>query len=228
MMRLTDRTVSLGLGFAMVAILVFSGLDASAGHYDNGTIDDVAFGPTQATGGSKFDNNYVKFNIGIEGNGGNFDSYPSSSGSVTGAYYGTGYGRYVYSFRSVNGSFFNSNEAGTKGVWFEWLMTEPDTTKRSLTGASLNQKHDVILRVTLYTTGGTTTQGSEELDACAVKADAKSPKDTETVNSVKVTLTCKGDALADLGFSDDQIDAIQEALETKSRTMKYIWKQGAI
>jgi len=218
--RFNGRMVPTLLGLSAAAVfLTLPAQDARAGHFDNSTIDDVDFGPTEATGGSRLDFNNAEFDIGIDGSGGNFDS---TSGDVSG---GSGSdGRWVYSSRSVQGSFSNSNEAGTKSVFFEWLMTEPDTTKRSLTGASLQQKHDVILRVTLYTTGGTTTRGETEVEDCSVKATARSPKDSENPTSVKMTLHCKQNALSDMGFSEDEIDCIQEALESRSRSIKYVYQ----
>lgn len=218
------RAASLALGIAAAGALMFSGVDARASHFDNGTVDDVDFGPTQATGGSNLDYNVAEFQLGIGGDGGYFGDSATGDGSLSAYYYGSNYGRYVYSFRSINGSFSNANEANTKRVFIEWLMTEPDTTKRSLINTSLNQKHDVILRVTLYTTGGTTTQGYDEVEDCGVNATATSSRADEVPTSVRVTLSCKREALENMGFNDDEIDCIEEALETRSRTMRYVWR----
>jgi hypothetical protein len=215
------KETALALIAAAAGAWVLSGAAASASHFDNGTIDDVDFGPTQATGGSDLDSNIAEFKIGIEGSGGNFGSDPYYDGSIS----SLSYGRFVYSFRSIDGSFSNSNEAGTKRALVEWLMTEPDSTRRSLSGASLQQKHDVILRVTLYTTGGTTTQGYTEVEDCGIKATASSPRDTEDLSSVRIALNCRRDVLENMGFTPDQIDCIEEALGT-GRSMRYIWRDS--
>jgi hypothetical protein len=219
-----ERTALLALGVAAAVALMFSGADAQAQPFDNGTVDDVDFGPTQATGGSNLDFNVAEFELGIGGGGGYFGYSAYDDGSLSDYYYGSNYGRYVYSFRSINGSFSNDNQAGTKRVFVEWMMTEPDTTKRSLINTSLEQKHDVIMRVTLYTTGGTTTQGYDEVEDCGVNATATSSRADEVPTSVRVTLSCKREALENMGFNDDEIDCIEEALETRSRTMRYVWR----
>jgi hypothetical protein len=208
MMRTISTKAPLALGLALAAALIFIGTTAQANHFDNSSIDDVDFGPTNATGGSNLDYNRAQFAIGISSSGGSFGSGSSS--------------RYVYSTRSVQGSFSNS-DGSTKRVFVEWMMTEPDTSKRSRTGAKLTQKSQAVVRVTLYTTSGTVAYGYSELEDCGVRAMAVSPRDSESPTSVRMTLTCKRGALEDMGFSEDEIDCIEEALESRSRSFRYVW-----
>lgn len=205
---------SFALGVALAGLV--PGSVARADHFSNDALVDVRFGPADATGGTSLDFNRAEFRAGIEGSGGCFD-YGCQNLS--------GYnprtnnnGKSVYSFRSVDGSFSNSN--GVTRVFVEWLMTEPDGWKRSNKGASFSQKSFVKVRAILYN-GGTVSQ-SDEVESCGVKAQTKHDELDESPTDVKIQLKCKKTVWEELGFTLGQIEQIQSALG-KGTSLSYIW-----
>ena len=208
---------TLGLVFAMALLISVPGAQAS--HFDNDALVDVRFGPTAANGGTSLDSNVAEFRVGIQSSGGCFSAgcvnYPGAHQSPNTN------GRSVYSFRSVDGSFSNSNGAGTR-VFVEWLMTEPDGWKLSNKSASLSQKSFVQVRAILYDPGASSR--ATEVEACGVKAQTKHDELVNSPNDVKIQLKCKPTVWEELGFSAGQIDQIEGALGKASKGVTYIFK----
>jgi hypothetical protein len=204
---------SFALGVAL-AVLV-PGSVARADHFSNDALVDVEFGPEDATGGTSLDFNRAEFRAGIYPSGGCF--YGGCQNYSGANPRDNTNGKSVYSFRSVDGSFSNSN--GVTRVFVEWLMTEPDSWKRSNKSASFSQKSFVKVRAILYPG---TVSNSDEVESCGVKAQTKHDEFNSIPTDVKIQLKCKKTVWDELGFSVGQIEQIQSALG-KGTSLSYIW-----
>lgn len=190
------------LGFVAGALALAFAAPSFAGGTDNPDVEDLNIA-LDATSGSSLDYNEVRFRAGQSA-----DSY----------YYGDAQnsstpGTYLKGYASN----YDSETGAT--VRLLWFAFEPDSVKRTDTGASIKQKSNIALGVRLYS-GSYSASATDRVEDCSAKGKIKIKDNGDTKASA--SLKCPKSVWEDLGFSAGEIEEIQSVLS--STKIKYGFK----
>ncbi|MFK7898235.1 MAG: hypothetical protein AB8G23_20550 [Myxococcota bacterium] len=109
-----------------------------------------------------------------------------------------------------------------------WFANEPDSIKRSDSGASLSQSSFVGLFVSMYDSSSTVSR-SAFVEDCSAKAKVKfkeDRKEEETNVKAAVSLKCPRDTWEQLGFNEQQIEQIETMLKSPKVKLNYKGEAG--
>lgn len=184
------------LGLIAGAVVLTFAAQSFAGGAENPDVLDIDLA-LAAGSGSALEANLVRFRTGQSA----ADYYAGNS-----AYFGDGFnsntpGSYL------KGVAFNYDSESGVGVDLIWFAFEPDSVKRTGTGASIRQKSNLALGVYVSSASGGAATGIVE--GCSAKGKIKLNNDS---TKASVSVKCPKSVWDDLGFNPDQIEAIQNVL----------------